>query len=113
MKKVQDRVPGAGGQQVDAPLDQRTDAELVAAALDAASAQDRTAVYEAIAARHQRQVLRLCASRLRDPDAAGEAGQTTFEDAFKLLNVGRGPADHAKLGGWLMNIAANRCMDPR
>lgn len=81
-----------------------SDAELIRRALGAATAQERTAAFEAIAGQYRLVVLRQCAYWFPDPDAAQDVGQA----AFTLLTQGKGPERPDKLAGWLIEIARRR-----
>ena len=86
-----------------------TDSELVWLAINARESREALAeAFEAIAERHRPAVLRWCSRTLQNPEAAQDVGQMTFEDAFKSLKAGKPPAEPAKLGGWLIEIAKRR-----
>ena len=94
--------------QPEVATDLLSDAELVARALAAGTAVDRTAAFEGIADRYRAVVLRWCSARLPDRGAAQDVGQATFADAYTSLARGAGPQDPDRLRGWLIGIAKNR-----
>jgi RNA polymerase sigma-70 factor (ECF subfamily) len=69
-------------------------------------AGDRTA-FDALAARHQPWVYRVCRRFLRSDDAARDAAQDVFARAFERLDTCRGD----NFAGWLKAIAVNVCLN--
>ncbi|GGP00356.1 sigma-70 family RNA polymerase sigma factor [Wenjunlia tyrosinilytica] len=70
--------------------------------------QARTQVYQVIIERHAHDIHRYLAGTLRNAEDANDVGQITFTEALKLLEDCRWPAESARLGGWLMEIAKLR-----
>jgi len=64
--------------------------------------------FETLVERHQRMIYTAAARMLRDHDAADEATQRTFVQAFERLGTFRG---EASFGTWLQRIAMNECRD--
>jgi RNA polymerase sigma factor (sigma-70 family) len=88
-----------------------TDAELVRRAISAHGDPGQLApVFEAIAERYCDTVLRWCAGKGLDHQAAQDVGQTVFEEAFTSLAGGRGPKQADMLGRWLAGFVRNRAL---
>jgi RNA polymerase sigma factor (sigma-70 family) len=89
----------------------RPDAELVRAVRQSRRPADREAAFEAIYNRHSGAVLALCGGLLADFVSAQDAAAETFAVAYARLTRGKPLAEPAKLGGWLINTARNRCRE--
>lgn len=92
--------------------EQPEDTELVRRAIAAkGDRQALTEVFAAISDRHRDAVLRWCARMLPNPQSAQDVGQEALTAAFELLAEGKAPAEPAKLGGWLIEIARLRRLE--
>lgn len=77
-------------------------------ALIAAFLEGRAGAFDAIVARHQRNVYRLCYRFTENHEDASDLAQDVFVRAFKGLRRFKGDAS---LGTWLYRIAVNACLN--
>ena len=64
--------------------------------------------FQAIVDRHERSVLRVCRSILRDDHLGADAAQETFLRLWRHLAEGRAPR---RFGAWLRRVAVNTSID--
>jgi RNA polymerase sigma factor (sigma-70 family) len=88
---------------------QRSDRELVDAAVRASTAAAQAAAFTEIFQRHHGAVLRYCSRQLHEHAGVEDAAADSFEAAFTDLQRGRPPRDPDKLRAWLLGIARHRC----
>ncbi len=104
-------MPLREGQVTGVDLRKADDGELVRRAITADGDPEMlTPVFEAVAERYRDTVLRWCANRGLDHQAAQDVGQTVFLDAFTSLARGRGPEQGDLLGRWLAGFTKNRVL---
>ena len=98
------------GDLQQAQAGQRSDRELVDAAVCASTAAAQAAAFTEIFKRHHGAVLRYCSRQLREHAGVEDAAAESFEAAFTDLQRGRPPRDPDKLRAWLLGIARHRCL---
>jgi RNA polymerase sigma factor (sigma-70 family) len=98
------------GDLQQAQTSQRSDRELVDAAVCASTAAAQAAAFTEIFKRHHGAVLRYCSRHLREHAGVEDAAADSFEAAFTDLQRGRPPRDPDKLRAWLLGIARHRCL---
>lgn len=64
--------------------------------------------FDEIVARHQREVLRVCRSILRDEHLSADAAQETFVRLWRRIEEGREPGSSP---GWLRKVAVSASLD--